>query len=392
MASMDSKGAHATLIDPMHAPEPSAETGPGTHFGSTMPSKQPTSTTTTAASHKTSLSSNNPFRDDASPPAAAASSGSSKTPGVRTTERPISREAFPDYRAEAFSGHNTRPLHSTSNNQSPPAYDEATSGPSRRRGSSLRERYPGDTTAKPLDMIRKDSRKAHRSPHLNKRNMQGPDVIDRLDPALGGHAYHHEGPYDAAAFARNKAYDKTSPVAALQTSNEEALRATPRENVKDALDRHKPLDGVAVVPPGVPDQFGRTYNYEEGTDMMREGTDDAGYKRWPGKDYDKDDLKGQSEPSYSLDRALQAHKIDDNGIEMEDHAHLMKDYNRAKARGSLDDRDPVVIAGDDRKYADLEYKNREDGESSAHKSGSMRQVGEGLKKRIGSLRHKKNDE
>lgn len=50
------------------------------------------------------------------------------------------------------------------------------------------------------------------------------------------------------------------------------------------MERHQPLDGVAVVPPGQPDRLGRTLNYEEGTDMMREGfNSEPGYKRWPGK-------------------------------------------------------------------------------------------------------------
>lgn len=112
--------------------------------------------------------------------------------------------------------------------------------------------------------------------------MPGADMIDRLDPAVGGRAYHHEGPYDAAALARNRGLEN-SPLAALKSSNEEALKATPAENIKDALERHKPLDGVAQVPPGVPDRFGRTYDYEEGTDLMRVGTSDAGYKRWAGR-------------------------------------------------------------------------------------------------------------
>jgi hypothetical protein len=269
----------------MNAPQPHEETGPGASFRSTY-GKQPSSVTATESSPRTSLSSNNPFRESSSP---ITSSPTANKSGVNSSARPISREGFPKYRAEAFGDYNP-PRRSVSNAKPPPAYDEATAGASngtgnrgRRRGSSLRERYPGDQSVNPLGIIRKESKKADRSPHLNKRHMQGPDVIDRLDPALGGRAYHHEGPYDAASFSRNQKYDNSSPVAALKTSNEEALKATPRENVKDALDRHKPLDGVAVVPPGVPDQFGRTYNYEEGSDMMREGTSDAGYKRWPGK-------------------------------------------------------------------------------------------------------------
>jgi hypothetical protein len=83
--------------------------------------------------------------------------------------------------------------------------------------------------------------------------------------------------------ARNTSY-KSSPVAALEETNAEALKATPRENIKDAVERHKPLDGVAYVPPGMQDRFGRTYNYEEGADLMHEDNPDGpGYKRWPGK-------------------------------------------------------------------------------------------------------------
>ncbi len=108
-------------------------------------------------------------------------------------------------------------------------------------------------------------------------------MIDRLDPAIGGRAYHHEGPYDAALMSRNRD-PKHAPVKALETSNEEALRATPQENIKDALERHKPLDGVAIVPPGQPDRLGRVYRYQEGDDLMHEpSSGDPGMKRWPGE-------------------------------------------------------------------------------------------------------------
>jgi hypothetical protein len=111
------------------------------------------------------------------------------------------------------------------------------------------------------------------------------------------------------------------------------------------------------------------------------------------QDYDPDDLSGKSEPAFSLDRALQAHKISDDGIEMEDHARLMKDYQKAERDGTLDRRDPVAIAGDDGKYAELEFKNSgmsKDADASVRRTGSLRQAGEGLKKRIGSLRHRKD--
>lgn len=282
-------------------------------------------------------------------------------------------------------------MRSSSNHPAPPSYEHATSPNHRhrRRTSSLRERYPGDMSTQPLEMIRKSSKKADRSPHLKKRHQPGPDTIDRLDPAIGGRAYHHEGPYDAALLARNTSFEN-SPLAALQTSNEEALKATPAENIKDAVERHKPLDGVAVVPPGVPDRFGRTYEYEEGADLMHEdGPEGPGLKRWANKDYAPDDLKGESEPSFSLDRALRAHKISDSGIEMAEGSQLRHDYRAAKRDGTLDARDPVDIAGGESKYVDMELAKTHDSDANRHRSGSLR---EGLKKRIGSLRKKNRDD
>lgn len=273
----------------MNAPDPAAETGLNAHFANTMAAvPNGTASTTSASSPRTSLGANNPFRDDLSSVKQNQRSHTSKS-GEQTSpsNRRTSREAFPNYRAEAF-GDYPIPQRSSSqrHHRPPPSYDDAVSGnsspPSRRRGSSLRERYPGDRSHQPLDIIRRDSKRADRSPHLNKKHMPGADMIDRLDPAVGGRPYHHEGPYDAATLARNQGLEN-SPIAALKTSNEEALKATPAENIKDAVERHKPLDGVAQVPPGVPDRFGRTYDYEEGTDLMRVGTSDAGYKRWPGR-------------------------------------------------------------------------------------------------------------
>jgi len=101
-------------------------------------------------------------------------------------------------------------------------------------------------------------------------------MIDRLDVQ----SYHHEGPYDAVLAVRNTSFEN-SPVAAVSHSNAEALKATPRENIQDSLERHRPLEGTATIPPGMADRFGRTYEYEEGTDMMRDAV--GNYKRWPGQ-------------------------------------------------------------------------------------------------------------
>ena len=110
------------------------------------------------------------------------------------------------------------------------------------------------------------------------------------------------------------------------------------------------------------------------------------------QEYDPEDLKGQSEPTFGLDRALRAHKIDDDGIEMEDRAHINQDYHRAERKGTLDARDPVEIAGGDRKYAEMEHANRS---SAREDDNDMRRKGSlvgGLKKRIGSLRHRNRDD
>lgn len=264
----------------MNAPQPSTETGPGAHFGSTF--APASSSSTSPSTHK--RASSNPYRN-ATPPS---KTGASAT--VRgSTGSP--KERFPDYRADAFSSMDPSQdsRRRAGSHGTPPSYREATSGSNtpggtgRRRGSSLRERYPGDESHKPLDIIRRDSRKASRSPHLKKKSIPGADQIDRLDPAIGGRAYHHEGPYDAALLSRNRD-PKNAPINALDESNREALKATPAENVKNAIERHQPLDGVADVPPGRRDRMGRTYNYEEGTDLMREGyQSEPGYKQWPGK-------------------------------------------------------------------------------------------------------------
>lgn len=107
--------------------------------------------------------------------------------------------------------------------------------------------------------------------------MIGPDTIDKLDWTSG--AYHHDGPYDATLLARNIS-SPSSPLEAVAVSNREALKATPRENIIDSIQKHRPLDGVAMTPPGIPDREGRVYNYEEGTDLMIE--EGGNYKRWPG--------------------------------------------------------------------------------------------------------------
>lgn len=417
----------AYLIDPLTAPEPSQETGPGTHFYPPN-TKVPTSAVDAAASPGSPSSSTNPFRK-------SSGSVSSKNGHSRQTSREVmygqgsqypssspggSPKPFPRYREAAFGELNDTRRRSGSGGQTPPSYSQATGESShRRRTSSLSARYPGDESHKPLDIIRRDSRKAHRSPHLNKRHIPGADTVDRLDSTGPTLPYHHEGPYDAALLARNTSFE-SSPVAAVADSNREALKATPAEKIKDALEKHMPLEGTASVPPGERDQLGRVYNYEEGTDMMREANPPGGaYKQWPGvvscayirvshshanhtcQDYDRDDIKGKGEPAFSLDRALKAHTIHERdfdghrGIEMSDRP-LMSNYDKMNSPNgkSVDKRDPVTIAGDDRRYGELqdqlEVEQHISGHNDRHsdvqahmtRTSSLRKAGEGLKKRL----------
>ena len=72
---------------------------------------------------------------------------------------------------------------------------------------------------------------------------------------------------------------------------------------------------------------------------------------------------------------------------MEDRAPLMEDYHRAERKGTLDQRDPVEIAGDDSRYVDMEIANSRDTDAG----GMKKSTGGSLKHKIGSLRHRKHD-
>lgn len=112
------------------------------------------------------------------------------------------------------------------------------------------------------------------------------------------------------------------------------------------------------------------------------------------QEYHPDDVHGQGEPSFSLDRALRAHTLNERnvdgqtGIEMSDRP-LMGDNNgkRRSSRRSYDPRDPIHIAGDDARYTDLQHAADVDAHP-VQRSGSLK---DGLKRRIGSLRHKRAD-
>jgi hypothetical protein len=130
---------------------------------------------------------------------------------------------------------------------------------------------------------RRDHSASHRrrsTSHKHSRHslLVQPDIIDQLDN-VSAFSYHHEGPYDAARPERNR-LSQYSPLEAVKESNAEALRATPHHKIADALNSHRPLDGVAFYPPGSTDRNGQEYSYEEGSNMMN---DFAGnFMRLPG--------------------------------------------------------------------------------------------------------------
>jgi hypothetical protein len=390
----------------LNEPEPSQETGPGSYFRpASVDSKPAPERTPTRLSRnpyrKGSVNSKSPTttRTEKSSPAQN-TSGSYPSPPPSASPR---QEQFPrlspNHRQEAFAEHAP----------TVPSKDSTTTK-TRRRGSSLTSRFPGDRSHHPLAQLTAENKAANRSPHLHKKHHIGPDQIDVLDTVGNGYAYHHEGPYDATMFARNNSGDllssKSSPIGALMDSNAEALKATPKEKIQDSLGRHRPLDGVAAYPPGVEDPTGHVYNYNQGENMMIEnGPEGGAYKRWPGVRYHPDDVKGVGEPSFSIERALKEHKIDDSapnprrmpgtadGIEMSTRNRSgsgtsrfgkdRTDSNLSQDNSTVDPRNPMWGDGEQGRFSPRV------GRSASGREKRM--SGGGLKRRFGSLKKRIGD-
>ncbi|ROT39982.1 hypothetical protein SODALDRAFT_323270 [Sodiomyces alkalinus F11] len=254
---------------------------------------------------------------------------------------------------------------------------------------------------RPLDVIKQEYRAAHRAPHLSARyNGPSTDVIDSLD-TIGG-AYHHDGPYDAASAARNR-HKKYSPLDAVHDSNMEAIRATPREYMQDCLTKHVPFQGTATIPAGFPDMRGHRMDYVEGADLMRE-PDAAGgaYRRWPGIQYHPDDLKGKGEPSFTIERVLkekirQAHRA--GGMGGANDFEMQSGVNHYYVKGGASTRQRSVSNTDDGRPGpsgpDVYSLSPPDGGFSnstkiRRRNTTGRRIGEGIKRRLGHLRPKKD--
>ncbi|KAK3393743.1 hypothetical protein B0H63DRAFT_26577 [Podospora didyma] len=279
-----------------------------------------------------------------------------------------------------------------------------------RRGGSLRERFPGDMSHRPLAMIKREHRAADHAPHLRTHRRQQPsDTIDNLDHTgpLPEAVYHHGGPFDPIMESRNT-NKKYSPVEAVKETNLEALKATPAEYLKDSLTKHVPLQGVAVVPPGMSDMSGRTMEYQEGADLMRE-SDAAGgaYKRWDHVPYLDGDLKGKGEPSYTVERQLKEQKAllrkqvplpnsHANGMEYEMQPQTVSNQHSTdpKSNGTQVRHRSISNAADEPGSSSrVEYNayggytDIDSGVQRSHSTG--KNIAQTLKKRFGSLRRKK---
>ncbi|KAL8729195.1 MAG: hypothetical protein Q9181_005093 [Wetmoreana brouardii] len=374
--SDDKQWASKYLLDPLTAPEPSQETGPGTHYNSTFssnPNRQSTSSTSTlkkAPSVSVRGTTGNTRNGLPSPP-------SSSSP--RKDRFPPFSPSEASFQTRRSSDQASTQVPTSTGGQASSAAEPTTRV---RRTSSLSARYQGDRSHRPLEMIARDQKLAHRSHHLRKQQHIGADSIDQLDVVGGG--YHHGGPFDAASLARNMEY-KNSPIEAVAGTNAEALKATPEEKIIDAVREHRPLDGVANVPPGQADREGRVYDYQEGTDLMIE--DGGDYKRWPGVKYLPEDLKGKGEPSYSIEKALKEHKA---GVR--EHRRVMSDgqpaYEMApttrstrRARPDLQARSSSYGSEQQQEQRYSEWE-REREEERPRSSGGVK----GLRRRMGSLR------
>ncbi|KAH8906110.1 hypothetical protein BR93DRAFT_730242 [Coniochaeta sp. PMI_546] len=284
---------------------------------------------------------------------------------------------------------------------------DADKGKGLRRSGSLNARYPGDMSHRPLDTIKQEQRAAMRAPHLhNPRHRQPADTIDTLDHSgIIDVPYHHEGPYDATLASRNTK-KRYSPLDAVKDSNEEAIRATPREYIKDSLTKHVPLQGTAVVPPGMRDMSGRTMEYEEGADLMRESDAPGGaYKRYEGIRYRDDDLKGKGEPSYTIEHDRKEQKarlrrragsLSEGGsqvYEMQPRANgsSRKDHGAHVRQRSISHVDEQ--AGPASSLMPHESRDAYATDSDLRRRNTTgNKFAEGLKRRFGSLRRKKNPE
>ncbi|KAL6702042.1 hypothetical protein J3F84DRAFT_356550 [Trichoderma pleuroticola] len=421
--SIDKDWARKYILDPLTAPEPSEETGLGSsHYNphrisvQALPSHtrqrpaSPASSSSSisdladriAASYPTPPSTGNPEnkfsqRKRLPPPPSA---NPTAPHNVDSHCRPMMRNS--NVASPEGNFHPTNPFASAQPSEGKVVGKQASMNPHNRSNSelanysqpgahkqshrhhrtqSLGERFPGDMSHRPLDIIINDTRAADRR-RRHRPRVSETDIIDALD-TIGG-MYHHGGPYDATLRSRNLD-PRTSPVAAVQESNMAALRATPREYVMDSLRHHVPLQGTSTIPSGDYDYRGSRMSYEEGADLMREPDAPGGpYKRWADTKYHPDDLKGKGEPSFSLERALKEKKRAKDGepdeIEMQTGLHSRNRHSKSKHQRSIS----VALHGSSSATGNA-YNNSE----LERRNSTGKKISDSLKRRWGSIRGRK---
>lgn len=344
---------------------------PGTPDMSTTSSIMPTPPSSSRAS-SSPRPSNNPFYSPSNPPMG------DTTPRIEVSKSP----APPSHHSV---GGPARPRSSSARVPNSPATLPSPS--SRQRSAShsntLPQRFPGDS---PLAILKRENRTANRSSR-HRRAPSQPDTIDALDTIGGG--YHHDGPYEATLASRNVNV-KYSPLAAVRRSNMEALRATPREFIQDSLRLHVPLQGTAIIPSGGVDMSGNVMTYREGADLMRESDAPGGpYRRYKDVQYHPDDLKGKGEPSFTYERDLKAKERErllrpgQHPDDVELSPSSRGGRHRSLSNGAYD----TAVAA-----ATSSGRSPAGGDGGMQRSNTTgrKTLGEGLKRRFGSLRRKKD--
>ncbi|KAH7156648.1 hypothetical protein EDB81DRAFT_880957 [Dactylonectria macrodidyma] len=409
-SSSDKQWAKAYILDPLTAPEPSQETGVSSSHNLAAQFKRNNLSSSSASSSSSSIkgtknrspkptqtpqqrsyptppTSASPSRADFHPsnPFSAAGESSKSTSPPRSPPRSPPNSAHnprrypPNTAVTRSSSARVPQLVAPSKPQHHRSFSTGTCDLS--RNPSITQRFPGDMTHRPLEILRKEARAADRAPHLRRKNIPHTDTIDALD-TIGG-TYHHGGPFDAALASRNR-QEKYSPAAAVHDSNMEAIRATPREYIEDSLRRNKPLQGIAIIPSGQEDFRGNVMQYKEGADLMRE-RDAAGgaYKRYEDIEYHPDDLKGKG-ANFELERDLKAKKRLAKG-QVAEYEMLPRRHETSRPTPSRHHRS----------FSDLPVSTPANGFSNSTDLGGQPSTGkrlsDGFRRRFGSIRRKKQE-
>ena len=156
--------------------------------------------------------------------------------------------------------------------------------------ASSSDQIPKPISSEPSADCNAESTPFPSKPHKSQPSSQLPlDIIDLMDDSVPPSLLrHHNGPFDPVTRSAYLLPHK-SPLAALQHSIEEILKATPEVSIRDSLNKHVPLQNTAVVSPGELVPGGLP---DERLDYREENLiGDVG--RWEGVEYDEDDRRAK---------------------------------------------------------------------------------------------------